>query len=211
MKLLANDTFFSAFPIENRRVCNIWRFDLKTNSNLCSLQTIGCLLYNISGWSGQTLASHVSKTASWTAGSLSGVGAARTLQRVVKAAQCNQVRLTISGKNPTHSSHSVLTAIPSGRRLRTITAKTTRLKSRFIPQAVRLLKTPSGQPSNGTVHPQLKHKRYINPRLFISLRHCNTWGTNFSIFHYIHCQHYITVSIARYAILYNDIWVVGMK
>lgn len=63
--------------------------------------------------------------------------------------QCNQVRLTISGKNPTQSSHSVLTAIPSGRRLRTIKAKTTRLKSRFIPQAVRLLNNSIWQPSNG--------------------------------------------------------------
>lgn len=51
--------------------------------------------------------------------------------------QCNQGRQTVSGKNPTRPPHSVLTAIPSGRRLGTIKAKTTQLKSCFIQQAVK--------------------------------------------------------------------------
>uniref|UniRef100_A0A3B1IEK6 Reverse transcriptase domain-containing protein n=1 Tax=Astyanax mexicanus TaxID=7994 RepID=A0A3B1IEK6_ASTMX len=79
----------------------------------------------------------------------------KALQRVVKAAQrivgvsfpsttdiytsrCRK-RATCIRKDPTHPAHALFVPLPSGRRLRSIKCKTTRLRNSFIPEAVRLL------------------------------------------------------------------------
>ncbi len=49
--------------------------------------------------------------------------------------------LSIAG-DPTHPSHSFFSLLPSGRRLRSLQARTSRLKDSFIHQAVRKLKLP---------------------------------------------------------------------
>ncbi len=79
----------------------------------------------------------------------------RALQRVVRAAQrtvgsrlptitdlytarCRGRALHIM-KDSTHPAHGLFQPLPSGRRLRSIRSKTTRLRNSFFPEAVRLL------------------------------------------------------------------------
>ncbi|KAL6457442.1 hypothetical protein MHYP_G00344050 [Metynnis hypsauchen] len=79
----------------------------------------------------------------------------KALQSVVKAAQrtvgvsfpttmdiytsrCKK-RATSIMKDPTHPAHTLFVPLPSGRRLRSIRTKTTRLRNNFFPEAVRLL------------------------------------------------------------------------
>ena len=102
--------------------------------------------------------------ASWLETSQSGMGRAQpqdrqTLQWVIKTTQniigarllnisdnrerrclCRTQRIL---KGKIHSSHSLFTLLPSERRWRNILRCTTRLKSSFFPQAVRLLNAPS--------------------------------------------------------------------
>ncbi|XP_060760791.1 uncharacterized protein LOC132870878 [Neoarius graeffei] len=83
------------------------------------------------------------------------VSCCKTLQRIVRAAEkiigvslpslmdIYNSRLThkavrIAG-DPTHPSHSLFSLLPSGRRLRSLRAKTSRLKNSFFHQAVRRL------------------------------------------------------------------------
>ncbi|KAI3377232.1 hypothetical protein L3Q82_009144 [Scortum barcoo] len=42
-------------------------------------------------------------------------------------------------KDPTHTAHALFVPLPSGRRLRSIKSRTTRLRNSFFPEAVRLL------------------------------------------------------------------------
>ena len=79
----------------------------------------------------------------------------KALQRVVKAAQrtvgCSlstttdiyssrcRKRASCIMKDPTHPAHALFVPLPSGRRLRSIKSRTTRLRNSFFPQAVRLL------------------------------------------------------------------------
>ncbi|KAI3355733.1 hypothetical protein L3Q82_004320 [Scortum barcoo] len=79
----------------------------------------------------------------------------KALQRVVKAAQrtvgrslptttdiytsrCRK-RASCIMKDPTHTAHELFVPLPSGRRLRSIKSRTTRLRNSFFPEAVRLL------------------------------------------------------------------------
>ncbi|KAI3370782.1 hypothetical protein L3Q82_007318 [Scortum barcoo] len=79
----------------------------------------------------------------------------KALQRVVKAAQrtvgrslpttmdiytsrCRK-RASCIMKDPTHTAHALFVPLPSGRRLRSIKSRTTRLRNSFFPEAVRLL------------------------------------------------------------------------
>ncbi|KAI3376927.1 hypothetical protein L3Q82_000018 [Scortum barcoo] len=79
----------------------------------------------------------------------------KALQRVVKAAQrtvgrslptttdiytsrCRK-RASCIMKDPTHTTHALFVPLPSGRRLRSIKSRTTRLRNSFFPEAVRLL------------------------------------------------------------------------
>ena len=79
----------------------------------------------------------------------------KALQRVVKAAQrtvgrnlpsttdvykarCRK-RASCIMEDPTHPSHTLFVPLPSGRRLRSIKSRTTRLRNSFFPEAVRLL------------------------------------------------------------------------
>ncbi|XP_049329271.1 uncharacterized protein LOC125791563 [Astyanax mexicanus] len=79
----------------------------------------------------------------------------KALQRVVKAAQrivgvslpsttdictsrCRK-RATCIRKDPAHPAHALFVPLPSGRRLRSIKCKTTRLRNSLIPEAVRFL------------------------------------------------------------------------
>ncbi|KAI3374459.1 hypothetical protein L3Q82_016345 [Scortum barcoo] len=79
----------------------------------------------------------------------------KALQRVVKAAQhitrtelpsmedlytqrCRKKATKII-KDPSHPSYKLFCLLPSGRRFRSIRARTTRLRDSFIPQAIRLL------------------------------------------------------------------------
>ncbi len=89
----------------------------------------------------------------------------KTLQRIVRAAEkivgvslpslqdIYSTRLTrkslcIAG-DPTHPTHSFFSLLPSGRRLRSLQARTSRLKDSFIHQAVRKLNSlPSLPPSS---------------------------------------------------------------
>ncbi len=106
--------------------------------------------------------------ASCLAASLCGMAlathpAASTLQRIVRAAEkivgvslpslqdIYSTRLTrkalcIAG-DPTHPSHSFFSLLPSGRRLRSLQARTSRLKDSFIHQAVRKLNSLPSLPS----------------------------------------------------------------
>ncbi len=85
-----------------------------------------------------------------------------TLQRIVRAAEkivgvslpslqdIYSIRLTrkalcIAG-DPTHPTHSFFSLLPSGRRLRSLQARTSRLKDSFIHQAVRKLDSPISPP-----------------------------------------------------------------
>ncbi len=87
----------------------------------------------------------------------------KTLQRIVKAAEkivgvslpslqdIYSTRLThkalcIAG-DPTHPSHSFFSLLPSGRRLRSLQARTSRLKDSFIHQAVRKLNSLPSLPA----------------------------------------------------------------
>ena len=87
----------------------------------------------------------------------------RTLQRVVKAAErivgvslpslqdIYSTRLTckalsIAG-DPTHPSHNLFSLLPSGRRLKSLRARTSRLSNSFIHQAVRKLNSLPSLPS----------------------------------------------------------------
>ncbi|XP_062850237.1 uncharacterized protein LOC134312316 [Trichomycterus rosablanca] len=89
----------------------------------------------------------------WYAGCT--VAEKEALQRVVKSAQrtigcslppisdiyttrCRE-RATCILRDPTHPAHGLFTPLPSGRRLRCIQVKTSRLKNSFYPDAVRLL------------------------------------------------------------------------
>ena len=79
----------------------------------------------------------------------------KALQRVVKAAQrtvgCSlstttdiyssrcRKRASCIMKDPTHPAHALFVPLPSGRRLRSIKSRTTRLRNSFFPEAVRLL------------------------------------------------------------------------
>ncbi|KAI3368006.1 hypothetical protein L3Q82_026829 [Scortum barcoo] len=79
----------------------------------------------------------------------------KALQRVVKAAQrtvgCSlptttdiytsrcRKRASCIMKDPTHTAHALFVPLPSGRRLRSIKSRTTRLRNSFFPEAVRLL------------------------------------------------------------------------
>ncbi len=81
--------------------------------------------------------------------------------------------LSIAG-DPTHPSHSFFSLLPSGRRLRSLQARTSRLKDSFIHQAVRKLNslpslppTPSFTPRNTELWhydpPQLPHPQDLTP------------------------------------------------
>ncbi|KAI3365925.1 hypothetical protein L3Q82_009696 [Scortum barcoo] len=79
----------------------------------------------------------------------------KALQRVVKAAQrtvgCSlptttdiytsrcRKRASCIMKDPTHTAHELFVPLPSGRRLRSIKSRTTRLRNSFFLEAVRLL------------------------------------------------------------------------
>ncbi len=96
----------------------------------------------------------------------------KTLQRIVRAAEkivgvslpslqdIYSTRLTrkalcIAG-DPTHPTHSFFSLLPSGRRLRSLQARTSRLKDSFIHQAVRKLNSlPSLPPSSLLPHAPL--------------------------------------------------------
>ncbi len=83
--------------------------------------------------------------------------------------------LCIAG-DPTHPTHSFFSLLPSGRRLRSLQARTNRLKDSFIHQAVRKLNSlPSLPPSPLLPHAPLNSNKpfalhiYILHCLFISL------------------------------------------
>ncbi len=85
----------------------------------------------------------------------STAGNRRALQRVVKTARhivggelpslqdiytrrCTRKAQRII-KDSSHTSHSLLSLLPSGRRLRSIRSRTSRLRDSFFPQAIRLM------------------------------------------------------------------------
>ncbi len=87
----------------------------------------------------------------------------KSLQRIVRAAEkivgvslpslqdTYNTRLTrkalcIAG-DPTHPTHSFFSLLPSGKRLRSLQARTSRLKDSFIHQAVRKLNSPPPPPT----------------------------------------------------------------
>ncbi len=93
----------------------------------------------------------------------------KSLQRIVRAAEkivgvslpslqdIYSTRLTrkalcIAG-DPTHPSHSFFSLLPSGRRLRSLQARTSRLKDSFIHQAVRKLNSLPSLPPPPLSHP----------------------------------------------------------
>ncbi len=90
------------------------------------------------------------------------VSCRKSLQRIVRAAEkivgvslpsiqdiystrLTRKALSIAG-DPTHPTHSFFSLLPSGRRLRSLQARTSRLKDRFIHQAVRKLNPPPPPP-----------------------------------------------------------------
>ncbi len=106
----------------------------------------------------------------------------KTLQRIVRAAEkivgvslpslqvIYSTRLTrkalcIAG-DPTHPTHSFFSLLPSGRRLRILQARTSRLKDSFIHQAVRKLNSlPSLPPSSLLPHAPLNSDTTTPPQL----------------------------------------------
>ncbi len=108
----------------------------------------------------------------------------KTLQRIVRAAEkivgvslpslqdiysthLTRKALCIAG-DPTHPTHSFFSLLPSGRRLRSLQARTSRLKDSFIHQAVRKLNslppTPT-PPSSLLPHAPLNSDTTTPPQL----------------------------------------------
>ncbi len=103
----------------------------------------------------------------------------KSLQRIVRAAEkivgislpslqdiystrLTRKALSIAG-DPTHPTHSFFSLLPSGRRLRSLQARTSRLKDSFIHQAVRKLNSlPSLPPSPLLPHATLNSDTTIN-------------------------------------------------
>uniref|UniRef100_A0A9J7ZE91 Alkylated DNA repair protein AlkB homologue 8 N-terminal domain-containing protein n=1 Tax=Cyprinus carpio carpio TaxID=630221 RepID=A0A9J7ZE91_CYPCA len=114
----------------------------------------------------------------------------KTLQRIVRAAEkiigvslpslqdiygtrLTRKALCIAG-DPTHPSHSFFSLLPSGRRLRSLQARTSRLKDSFIHQAVRKLNSLPNLPPvpllpqaplNYETPPQVPHPQVLPPPL----------------------------------------------
>ncbi len=104
----------------------------------------------------------------------------KTLQRIVRAAEkivgvslpslqgIYSTRLTrkalcIAG-DPTHPSHSFFSLLPSGRRLRSLQARTSRLKDSFIHQAVRKLNSlPTLSPPLPSFTPRITELWHYDP------------------------------------------------
>ncbi|XP_076866643.1 uncharacterized protein LOC143517742 [Brachyhypopomus gauderio] len=97
----------------------------------------------------------------------------RTLQRIVSAAEkivgtslpslqdlyssrLTRKALRLAG-DPTHPLHSFFSLLPSGRRLRSLRARTTRLKDSFIHQAVRMLNSLPALPPLPLLTPAHTH------------------------------------------------------
>ncbi len=110
----------------------------------------------------------------------------KSLQRIVRAAEkivgvslpslqdIYSTRLTRKALSPTHPTHSFFSLLPSGRRLRSLQARTSRLKDSFIHQAVRKLNSlPSLPPfpilphttlnSDTTTPPSSPHPQDLPP------------------------------------------------
>ncbi len=107
----------------------------------------------------------------------------KSLQRIVRAAEkivgvslpslqdiyntrLTRKALSIAG-DPTHPTHSFFSLLPSGRRLRSLQARTSRLKDSFIHQAVRKLNSlPSLPPSPLLPHATLNSDTTTPPPQF---------------------------------------------
>ncbi len=70
--------------------------------------------------------------------------------------------LSIAG-DPTHPSHSFFSLLPSGRRLRSLQARTSRLKDSFIHQAVRKLNSLPSLPPTPSFTPHNTELWHYNP------------------------------------------------
>ncbi len=103
----------------------------------------------------------------------------KSLQRIVRAAEkivgvslpslqdIYSTRLTrkalcIAG-DPTHPTHSFFSLLPSGRRLRSLQARTSRLKDSFIHQAVRKLNSLSSLPPLPSLTPRTTELWHYDP------------------------------------------------
>ncbi len=97
----------------------------------------------------------------------------KSLQRIVRAAEkivgvslpslqdiystrLTRKALSIAG-DPTHPSHSFFSLLPSGRRLRSLQARTSRLKDSFIHQAVRKLNSLPSLPPLPSFTPRTRN------------------------------------------------------
>ncbi len=85
----------------------------------------------------------------------------KSLQRIVRAAE-KIVALSIAG-DPTHPTHSFFTLLPSGRRLRSLQARTSRLKDSFIHQAVRKLNSLPSLPPLASFTPRNTELWHYDP------------------------------------------------
>ncbi len=103
----------------------------------------------------------------------------KSLQRIVRAAEkivgvslsslqdiystrLTRKALSIAG-DPTHPTHSFFSLLPSGRRLRSLQARTNRLKDSFIHQAVRKLNSLPTLPPTPSFTPRTTELWHYNP------------------------------------------------
>ncbi len=103
----------------------------------------------------------------------------KSLQRIVRAAEkivgvslpslqdiyntrLTRKALSIAG-DPTHPTHSFFSLLPSGRRLRSLQARTNRLKDSFIHQAVRKLNSLPSLPPPPSLTPRITELWHYHP------------------------------------------------
>ncbi len=136
----------------------------------------------------------------------------KSLQRIVRAAEkivgvslpslqdiyntrLTRKALSIAG-DPTHPTHNFFSLLPSGRRLRSLQARTNRLKDSFIHQAVRKLNSlPSLPPSPLLPHESLNSDPHSDPPLWLFL---NFWLVfTKSLQRFRECTHFLKTHTNR--------------
>ncbi len=152
----------------------------------------------------------------------------KSLQRIVRAAEkidgvslpslqdIYNTRLTrkalcIAG-DPTHPTHNFFSLLPSGRRLRSLQARTSRLKDSFIHQAVRKLNSLPSLPPPPPLLPHATLNSYIIiiilffstcPYLYI----CNSCILCTYAYIYIYIYIYVCMYVCMYVYIYIYIYI----
>ncbi len=80
-------------------------------------------------------------------------------------------------KDSSHPSHRLLSLLPSGRRLRSIRSRTSRLRDSFFPQAIRLMNSQNDPPYNTL--PLTQHAMHCTLTQFYRTTHTHCTNTTY--------------------------------